>query len=79
MNTVEKYYKESPFSVFFYYSVWYWPKEGQYSHVLPYDYNTYKSKIYAMLEHRSQLEQKFMGSDPRPFYQRATVRDEFFW
>jgi glucosamine-6-phosphate deaminase len=60
---------------YFYYSVWYWPKQNEYSHILPYDYETYKMKIYAMLEHKSQLVNKFMGGDPRPFYQRATARD----
>lgn len=60
---------------YFYYSVWYWPKQNEYSHILPYDYETYKMKIYAMLEHKSQLTNKFMGGDPRPFYQRATARD----
>ncbi len=64
--------------IFFYYSVWYWPEEYEYTHILPYDYETYKMKIYAMLEHRSQIETKFMGSDPRPFYQRATARDTSF-
>jgi len=60
---------------YFYYSVWYWPKEDEYSHILPYKYETYKMKIYAMLEHKSQLANKFMEGDPRPFYQRATTRD----
>jgi LmbE family N-acetylglucosaminyl deacetylase len=63
---------------YFYYSVWYWPEEDEYTHILPYDYETYKMKIYAMLEHRSQIETKFMGNDPRPFYQRATARDQSF-
>ena len=63
---------------YFYYSVWYWPEENEYTHILPYDYETYKMKIYAMLEHKSQIETKFMGSDPRPFYQRATARDTSF-
>lgn len=63
---------------YFYYSVWYWPKPEEYSHILPYDFQTYKLKIYAMLEHKSQLVNQFMGSDPRPFYQRATARDEYF-
>lgn len=63
---------------YFYYSVWYWPENDEYTHILPYDYETYKMKIYAMLEHRSQLETKFMGNDPRPFYQRATARDQSF-
>ena len=61
-------------NAFFYYSVWYWPEENEFSHILPYDYVAYKMKIYAMLEHKSQIETKFMGSDPRPFYQRATAR-----
>jgi LmbE family N-acetylglucosaminyl deacetylase len=64
--------------IYFYYSVWYWPEEYEFTHILPYDYDTYKLKIYAMLEHKSQIETKFMGSDPRPFYQRATVRDTNF-
>jgi len=64
--------------VYFYYSVWYWPEEHEYTHILPYDYDTYKRKIYAMLEHQSQLETKYMGNDPRPFYQRSTGRDGKF-
>jgi LmbE family N-acetylglucosaminyl deacetylase len=63
---------------YFYYSVWYWPKENEYNYFLPYDYETYKMKIYAMLEHKSQLLNDFMGNDPRPFYQRATTRDKEF-
>ena len=63
---------------YFYYSVWYWPKENEYNYFLPYDYETYKMKIYAMLEHKSQLVNDFMGNDPRPFYQRATTRDKEF-
>jgi LmbE family N-acetylglucosaminyl deacetylase len=63
---------------YFYYSVWYWPKDNEYNYFLPYDYETYKMKIYAMLEHKSQLLNDFMGNDPRPFYQRATSRDKEF-
>lgn len=67
--------KFSDVKFYFYYSVWYWPKINEYSHILPYDYEAYKIKIYAMLEHKSQLANKVMGEDPRPFYQRATARD----
>jgi LmbE family N-acetylglucosaminyl deacetylase len=63
---------------YFYYSVWYWPADAEYTHILPYDFEVYKLKIYAMLEHQSQLENDFMGNDPRPFYQRATTRDKQF-
>jgi LmbE family N-acetylglucosaminyl deacetylase len=62
----------------FYYSIWYWPQDDEYTHILPYDYDTYKHKIYAMLEHKSQIENKFMGDDSRPFYQRAAARDTSF-
>ena len=61
--------------VFFYYSVWYWPEEDEYSHIIPYNYEIYKCKVKAMLEHESQALTNFMGSDPRPFYQRASSRD----
>lgn len=63
---------------FFYYSVWYWPKENEYSHLLNYEFDTYRVKVYAMLEHKSQLTNGFMGEDPRPFYQRACARDNFY-
>jgi LmbE family N-acetylglucosaminyl deacetylase len=63
---------------YFYYSVWYWPKQNEYSHILNYDFESYKLKVYAMLEHKSQLENKFMGGDFRPFYQRACTRDLFY-
>ncbi len=63
---------------YFYYSVWYWPKPTEYSHILPYDYENYRVKICAMLEHKSQLLNQFMGDDPRPFYQRAITRDNYF-
>jgi LmbE family N-acetylglucosaminyl deacetylase len=62
----------------FYYSTWYWPKDNEYTHILPYEFEDYKLKICAMLEHQSQLENDFMGTDPRPFYQRATTRDKIF-
>jgi LmbE family N-acetylglucosaminyl deacetylase len=65
-------------SVFFYYSVWYWPNEFEYSHYLPYNFSVYKKKVYAMLEHESQLVNQFMGNDPRPFYQRSMGRDTEF-
>lgn len=63
---------------YFYFSCWYWPEKNEYTHILPYDYDTYKHKIYAMLEHKSQIETKFMGDDSRPFYQRAAARDSSF-
>jgi LmbE family N-acetylglucosaminyl deacetylase len=61
--------------VYFYYSVWYWPQEDEYTHIVPYDYEIYKCKIKAMLEHKSQALTAFMGKDNRPFYQRASARD----
>jgi LmbE family N-acetylglucosaminyl deacetylase len=70
--------KYSSLKKYFYYSTWYWPKEAEYTHILPYDFTVYKLKINAMLEHRSQLENDFMGNDPRPFYQRAVTRDKQF-
>lgn len=63
---------------YFYYSVWYWPKENEYSHILNYEFETYRLKVYAMLEHKSQMVNGFMGEDPRPFYQRACARDAFY-
>jgi len=66
------------FNVFFYYSVWYWPKENEISHALFYDFNVYKKKVCSMMEHVSQIENKFMGADERPFYERATHRDKWF-
>ncbi len=61
--------------VIFYYGIWYWPLEDEYTHVIPYDNNLYRLKVYAMLEHDSQIKTKFMGNDTRPFYQRAMNRD----
>jgi LmbE family N-acetylglucosaminyl deacetylase len=72
------YEKYSQLRKYFYYSVWYWPNDNEYTHILPYEFEDYKLKIYAMLEHQSQLENDFMGNDPRPFYQRATARDKQF-
>ena len=69
-------YKDIKF--YFYYSVWYWPKENEFSHILNYEFDTYRLKVYAMLEHKSQLVNGFMGEDPRPFYQRACARDGFY-
>ena len=63
---------------YFYYSVWYWPKYNEYTHVINYKFDTYQKKVYAMLEHKSQLVNAFMGEDPRPFYQRAVARDGFY-
>jgi len=63
---------------YFYYSIWYIPKEDEYSHIVPYDFSMYKLKVNSMLEHKSQFETKFMGNDPRPFYQRAISRDASF-
>jgi len=61
--------------VFFYYSTWYWPEEDEYNYIMPYNFEIYKCKIKAMLEHSSQMLTNFMGNDPRPFYQRASFRD----
>ena len=63
---------------YFYYSIWYIPKEDEFTHIIPYDFELYKLKVNSMLEHKSQFETKFMGSDPRPFYQRAISRDSSF-
>ena len=63
---------------YFYFSVWYWPKYNEFTHFLNYDFELHKLKIYAMLEHKSQLNNGFMGGDPRPFYQRACLRDRYF-
>lgn len=62
-------------NVIFYYSVWYWPEEDEYTDIMPYNYTIFKCKVKAMLEHESQMLTNFMGNDPRPFYQRATSRD----
>lgn len=70
--------KNWPFKVLFYFSVWYWPKEDEVTHILYYDLDLYKKKICAMMEHTSQIKTKFMGADERPFYQRATHRDNWF-
>lgn len=76
MNILES--LDSNVNVFMYYSVWYWPKENEYDHYLPYDYSSYKAKLMAMMEHRSQIDTNYMGDDPRPFYQRALTRDACF-
>lgn len=70
--------KNWDFKVFFYFSVWYWPKENEVTHVLFYDFQVYKQKICAMMEHTSQIKNKCMGPDDRPFYERATHRDKWF-
>lgn len=70
--------KNWPFKVFFYYSVWYWPKENEVTHINHYDITQYKKKVCAMMEHTSQIQNKFMGADERPFYERATHRDKWF-
>lgn len=64
--------------VYFYYSVWYTPNEDQYTHILPYDYNLYRLKVFAMLEHKSQMHTNYMGNNSLPFYVRGVMRDEKF-
>jgi len=62
--------------VYFYFSVWYYPGQLEYSHILPYDYETYVAKVNAMFEHKSQMKTHYMGFDKRPFYQRVMLRDQ---
>jgi LmbE family N-acetylglucosaminyl deacetylase len=64
--------------IYFYYSVWYVPNEDEYSHILPYNYDVYKLKVFAMLEHKSQMNTNFMGNNSLPFYVRGVLRDEQF-
>jgi len=64
--------------VYFYYSVWYTPNDDEYTHILPYSYDTCKLKVIAMLEHKSQMNTKFMGNNSLPFYVRGVMRDEKF-
>lgn len=66
------------FEAYFYYSSWYWPKLNEFTHVIKYENNHFIKKVSAMLEHKSQLNNGFMGQDDRPFYERATARDREF-
>jgi LmbE family N-acetylglucosaminyl deacetylase len=68
----------SNIQAYFYYSIWYVPKSNEFNQIIPYDFDIYKLKVNALLEHKSQFETKFMGNDPRPFYQRAISRDSNF-
>ena len=77
MNVYDLYFKSlNKYNVYFYYSTWYWPKKHEINCYLEYDIDHYIIKIKAMLEHKSQIENDFMGDDFRPFYERVTRRDK---